>query len=1095
MAWMVSRLTLAQVRKACKSSFFYSRTIANGIALSQTGRILEIDVEADGDTFHVRARVQGTAILPYDVRATLSGGSVGLAAEGQCTCPVGENCKHVVAALAAAASHDAAGSREGAFLDSTLHRWTAELAAPPAAPAARAIVCFVLSETGRSPPQLTLRILLAARDRAGNPGPARPFVPHPDGLAASLGIPDLAPDAHLLRPLFGEAGFRETLLLTGRFAAEILPQLLATGRTFWKQPSARPLALGPPRRATPCWREGSDGAQHATFRVDPPATHLFPLDPPWYFDKAARQCGPLEVAGKREAAARWLLAPPVAPEQAAAVAASLQQLALPAPRAIEVVDRRGVAPTPVLRLERVTFRRPATLINPMNWKRSTVDHLDVARVFFDYEGHRVAAGAAGHRLSIRTGNTLLQFHRNRAVEDCRLDEVRSSGLQPALSVFLSGFPSELQDAFALPCESDWSAFVVTMLPGARESGWLVEVDPSFPFRAAPVDDWYAHAHAPAAGEDWFGYELGIVVEGTPVNLLPFLPRILSFLKDVQAQDPEVDKVTFTLPDGRIVDLPAERLRAIAATFAELFDPDALADNRLLVSRLRAAELVNLDDQMPWRGPDELRALSQTLRAFNGIQPLAAPDGLRATLRPYQLDGLAWLQFLRQHQFGGILADDMGLGKTLQVLAHLLHEKNAGRAGAPSLVVAPTSLMAHWRAQAERFAPGLRTLILHGGGRKERFDRIPESDLVVTSYALLPRDQEILAGHAFHLLILDEAQYIKNPRTKAAEILRSLRAGHRLCMTGTPMENHLGELWSLMHFLSPGYLGSEKQFRRIYRDPIEKAGDADRRSALARRIRPFILRRRKEDVAAELPPKTEILRNVELDGDQRDLYETLRLAMHERVRAEVEKRGLSRAHIVILDALLKLRQVCCDPRLVKLERARKIKGSAKLELLAEMLPSMIAEGRRILLFSQFTSMLDLIEPELARLELPFVRLDGSTTDRETPVNAFQAGSVPLFLISLKAGGTGLNLTAADTVIHYDPWWNPAVERQATDRAHRIGQDKPVFVYKLVTSGTVEEKILAMQERKKELVNALLGEGAQQTLQLSREDLDHLFTPLA
>jgi SNF2 family DNA or RNA helicase len=314
------------------------------------------------------------------------------------------------------------------------------------------------------------------------------------------------------------------------------------------------------------------------------------------------------------------------------------------------------------------------------------------------------------------------------------------------------------------------------------------------------------------------------------------------------------------------------------------------------------------------------------------------------------------------------------------------------------------------------------------------------------------------------------------------------------MTGTPMENHLGELWSLMHFLSPGYLGSEKQFRRIYRDPIEKAGDKDRRSALAKRIRPFLMRRRKEDVAKELPEKTEIVRTVEIDGLQRDLYETIRLAMHEKVRQEVEKKGMARSQIVILDALLKLRQVCCDPRLVKLERARAVKQSAKLELLREMLPELIGEGRRVLLFSQFTSMLDLIEADVNALKIPFVRLTGQTNDRETPVRRFQAQEFPLFLISLKAGGTGLNLTAADTVIHYDPWWNPAVERQATDRAHRIGQDKKVFVYKLVTSGTVEEKILAMQERKKELVAGLLGEGAQENLQLSKDDLDHLFDPL-
>jgi SNF2 family DNA or RNA helicase len=309
-----------------------------------------------------------------------------------------------------------------------------------------------------------------------------------------------------------------------------------------------------------------------------------------------------------------------------------------------------------------------------------------------------------------------------------------------------------------------------------------------------------------------------------------------------------------------------------------------------------------------------------------------------------------------------------------------------------------------------------------------------------------------------------------------------------------MENHLGELWSQFNFLLPGFLGDETRFRRLFRTPIEKGGDTERRQVLARRIGPFVLRRRKEEVAKELPPKTEIRQNVELAGAQRDLYETIRLAMHSRVQAEVQQKGLSRAHIIILDALLKLRQVCCDPRLVKLDAARTVTDSAKLELLMDLVPEMLDEGRRILLFSQFTSMLALIQQELAKASIPYVLLTGETTDRATPIQKFQSGQVPLFVISLKAGGTGLNLTAADTVIHYDPWWNPAVETQATDRAHRIGQAKPVFVYKLITVGTVEERILALQERKRGLVEALLDEDRKEMPQLTPEDLQVLFAPL-
>jgi SNF2 family DNA or RNA helicase len=314
------------------------------------------------------------------------------------------------------------------------------------------------------------------------------------------------------------------------------------------------------------------------------------------------------------------------------------------------------------------------------------------------------------------------------------------------------------------------------------------------------------------------------------------------------------------------------------------------------------------------------------------------------------------------------------------------------------------------------------------------------------------------------------------------------------LTGTPLENHLGELWSQFDFLLPGFLGASKAFTKYWRTPIEKFGDSTRRDLLAHRIRPFILRRKKEDVAQELPPKTIIVRSVELEGGQRDLYETVRAAMDAKVRDEIAQRGFARSQIVLLDALLKLRQVCCDPRLVKSVSARKVSERAKLNLLMAMLPEMVDEGRRILLFSQFTSMLALIEKELTKAGLGYAKLTGDTVNREMPIKSFQDGEVPIFLISLKAGGVGLNLTAADTVIHYDPWWNPAVENQATDRAHRLGQDKPVFVYKLIVSGSIEEKILALQERKSQLAAGILSEDHNVDMKFSDADLAALFAPL-
>ncbi|MET0858473.1 MAG: DEAD/DEAH box helicase, partial [Telluria sp.] len=335
-------------------------------------------------------------------------------------------------------------------------------------------------------------------------------------------------------------------------------------------------------------------------------------------------------------------------------------------------------------------------------------------------------------------------------------------------------------------------------------------------------------------------------------------------------------------------------------------------------------------------------------------------------------------------------------------------------------------------------------------------------------------------------------YIKNSRSKAAQTAALLTARHRLCLTGTPLQNHLGELWAQFHFLMPGLLGDQKAFNSNFRKPIEKLGDGVRNAFLVQRIKPFLLRRTKDTVAKELPPKTEMVREVELSCAQRDLYETVRLAMDGKVRAAIASKGVARSQIIILDALLKLRQVCCDPRLVK--GAASGAPSAKLEELMEMIVTLLDEGRKILVFSQFTSMLALIEAELRQRAIAYALLTGDTVDRAGQVAAFQQGAVPLFLISLKAGGVGLNLTAADTVIHYDPWWNPAAENQATDRAWRIGQDKPVFVYKLIAKGTLEEKIQELQRKKAGLADAVLAGAGAGDLALTQADLQAILAPL-
>jgi len=647
----------------------------------------------------------------------------------------------------------------------------------------------------------------------------------------------------------------------------------------------------------------------------------------------------------------------------------------------------------------------------------------------------------------------------------------------------------------------------------RKQGWEVEVDEDFPWQVVEVDDVEVAVHE-VPGQDWFDVELGVKLGDKRVPLLPLLESALSEARTMPARPRESGAtgrmLQVRIDPKHIIRLPWERVAPLLDALVELGDtrrrkpvrqarPSGARHSRaarmLRLSRLDLARVATLADHgvLTWVGAPDARRFAQRLANFAHVEAAVVPQGLQAQLRPYQRSGLNWLQFLRQYGLGGLLADDMGLGKTLQTLAHICLEKEEGRLVAPALVIAPTSLVHNWIAEAGRFAPGLRTLQLHGTERWRDFERVGQCDLVVTSFALLARDIEQLAARDFHLLIVDEAQNIKNPRTQAACAIRQIRATHRLALTGTPLENHLGELWAQFDWLTPGLLGDQASFSRLYRVPIEKRADQARRQHLTARIRPFVLRRRKDEVAPELPPRTEIERYVALEGAQRDLYEAVRASMQERVRQALAEHGLDRSQVVVLDALLKLRQVCCDPRLVSLASARKVMESAKLDLLLQMLDGLLVEGRRVLVFSQFTSMLALIERALTERGQPYALLTGDTRDRAAAVEQFQSGEVPLFLLSLKAGGTGLNLTAADTVIHYDPWWNPAVEAQATDRAHRIGQDKPVFVYRLLCAGTIEERMRTLQMRKALLAQALLGDEAGLARALCAEDIEALLAP--
>jgi superfamily II DNA or RNA helicase len=492
---------------------------------------------------------------------------------------------------------------------------------------------------------------------------------------------------------------------------------------------------------------------------------------------------------------------------------------------------------------------------------------------------------------------------------------------------------------------------------------------------------------------------------------------------------------------------------VADLLAARQDDGHLARHALPTLAALCAEL----DHPPPLGLDRLAPL---VAGFESLPVAPLPADLTATLRAYQHQGVNWLSFLRSAGLGGILADDMGLGKTLQAMC--VFDRGPGR----TLVVAPTSVIFNWQAELARFRPALKICVYHGASRS--LD--PAADVTLTSYALLRLDAQSLAAHGWRTVVLDEAQAIKNPDSQTARAAYALPASFRLALTGTPVENRLEELWSLMHFANRGLLGGRSDFADRHARPIAD-GQRGAAAALRQRVRPFLLRRLKQDVAPELPPRTDAVLRVELGDGERAVYDAVRAATQKDILALLDEgRGVMKA----LEALLRLRQAACHPALVPGQTAQ---TSSKVEALLEALETAVAEDHKALVFSQWTSLLDLIEPALVRAELPFVRLDGSTRDRGEVVTRFQAeDGPPVMLVSLKAGGSGLNLTAADHVFLCDPWWNPAVEAQAADRTHRIGQTRPVFVYRLVAAGTVEERILVLQDSKRALMDAALGDGA-------------------
>jgi superfamily II DNA or RNA helicase len=1044
----------------------------------------------------------------------------------ECSCPTGYTCKHVamtLQALTLLASRAKATEQAGheARVDPRIRSWLTKIrrvekeTSTPAKSArpynkflAYCIEYHQPSAYSGGVPRLVFCLRMGSRTKAGewniehshaNADPTRP--------AKYMADEDLAICSLIHARKHKMSVWGSEIPLSGPDWLSILRPAAATGRLFFNRRSrdyrashinqTRELSEGPAIHTDADWELMADGGARPILRLPKPDLLIADTQPLIYVDPEEPCFGAMESDTPHEILAVWAEGPVIPavmiPELQNELKTIPTQNPLPVPAEKPAEILSGLTPVPRLRITEIAVG--------VYLLRRIGAHLE-----FLYPGCQPLPplnSDSPPRHAWLEGDKRFILERDPAVEDAIASELEPFGLLPLHRILSE---SELNSKnrhcrvidHPKATAADWLEIIThPEFEALKTKGWIIETDPRLGLTIHDIGDFFPAIESdPDHGIDWFRFDVTAEFGGKNLSLIPHIARAISEDWHDRYRDPESRPDHLLIPcdnpaDGHIR-FPASRFLDMVEQVRHLFHGTS-GTGPLRLDRLSAAgvaDVLTLDTTETTRS---LATLGRNLRDIQGLPPAEVPATIRADLRHYQADGFRWLQFLSKHGLHGILADDMGLGKTLQTLAHLaaLQQQHPGE---PSLVIAPTSVVPNWAAETTKFAPHLKVLVLHGGNRADNFDQITGSDIVLTSYPLLVRDFDELAKHQWRALVLDEAQYIKNPKALSAISACRLKAAHRLCLSGTPMENHLGELWSLMRFLMPGFLADEKTFNSFIRKPIERDHSRDAQLALNRRVSPLILRRTKDQVATELPEKTTLIHGIDLSPKQTDLYESVRAAMDVRVREAIHTKGLAKSHIIVLDALLKLRQICCHPQLLKSEAARRVLESAKLEFLtAELLPQLIEEGRRILLFSQFTSMLELIEEHLKLESIPYLKLTGQTKERADLVTRFQSGEVPIFLISLKAGGTGLNLTAADTVIHYDPWWNPAAENQATDRAHRIGQTKPVFVHKLVCRGTIEDRILELQQKKSALVEALLSEDTSK-LKIDPETLSHLLAPV-
>lgn len=1100
-------------------------TYSRGSDYFRQGKVIEADVATDAI---IEGEVSGSGRRVYsqDIELIYRRGKI-VDIEGDCSCPVGYNCKHIVAVMLAVRKKLAPHAKprdvtlpSAPKIPGNVELWLSHLKEhtkrkPESTPNQEQLY-YLFHADGLNRPGITpykVRLL-----KSGEISKTRKEY-NPAYAANGPKFIDLADTGILQKLNYLLSGYpRRYEWPEGPVLFTLLREIIATGRARAFELDGPELQWAAPRPVHFEWVAADNGTQRIeAIAEDGNPLALLSFTPPVYFDRKTGACGEIETALPPALASLCASAPDVPAHAVPDVNDILHTSApkeIPRPTAMKIVERK-VKPQPVLQLFTLPIKIPSYLTYRGRDRSAGQKHVPVARLSFDYAGQTVKTAISDNPTFVED-ETLIVLKRDSKTESEAINKLEDSLEYDTYlynEIDITGpitiknveendliFPPEFEEPGG-EFDSSILRFSAQFLPELRREGWRIDIDESWPiqFYEGSVD---FEANTESSGVDWFSLALTLQANGEEVDLVPAITMIINALPVDEFGDLKADfdieeflentVIYPSLADGRIVPVTGEWLAPVVRAFLEVHGLTGfhLGDSGRLAELATALEGCGI----PWQGGQEILELGKRLRALTEAQDAIPPSALKAELRPYQRTGYGWLKALSETGFGGALTDDMGLGKTVQALALLVTQHVENHSDQPSLLVVPTSLIGNWRNEVARFAPDLSFLILHGADRKNNFDAIPKHDVIITTYPLVHRDHETLFKHEYNLVILDEAQAIKNPASSIAKRIRDVRARHRIALTGTPVENNLIELWALFDWLIPGLLGNRASFTKTFRTPIEKHGDKAKQKLLSTRLKPFLLRRTKEEVADDLPPKTIIDEIVPLTDGQRSLYETLRVAMDSRVKKAIAQKGLNGSRITILDALLKLRQACCDPSLVKLEAARKVSDSAKRTRLMMLLEELVAEGRKVLVFSQFVGMLKLLEQEIQARGWGYSMLTGKSKKREDLIKEFQEGDNQLFLISLKAGGVGLNLTTADTVVLYDPWWNPAVERQAMDRAHRIGQTKPVFVYRMIAEGTVEAAIQTMQATKQSLADALFDDNKGGPLALDEDDITALFAPL-